>query len=47
MSIVEFRPAETLTIRLSRRDSGVSWGFRLQGGTDFNIPLSVQSVGKR
>ncbi|XP_052070181.1 PDZ and LIM domain protein 1-like isoform X1 [Mytilus californianus] len=44
MSNVEYRPAETLTIRLSRRDSGVSWGFRLQGGTDFNIPLSVQSV---
>lgn len=44
MSNVEYRPAETLTVRLSRRDSGVSWGFRLQGGTDFNIPLSVQSV---
>lgn len=44
MSNVELLPAETLTIRLSRRDSGVSWGFRLQGGTDFNIPLSVQSV---
>ena len=44
MSNVDYIPPETLTVRLSRRDSGVSWGFRLQGGTDFNIPLSVQSV---
>ncbi|XP_052264876.1 PDZ and LIM domain protein Zasp-like isoform X1 [Dreissena polymorpha] len=35
---------ETLQVRLSRPDSGLSWGFRLQGGTDFNTPLSVQVV---
>lgn len=35
---------ETLQVHLSRNDSGQSWGFRLQGGMDFNTPLSVQVV---
>lgn len=35
---------EILRIHLTRRDSGLSWGFRLQGGVDFNTPLSVQVV---
>jgi hypothetical protein len=44
MSNVEYKPAEKLQIRLSRPDANTSWGFRLQGGTDFNTPLSIQSV---
>ncbi|XP_021362430.1 PDZ and LIM domain protein 1-like isoform X3 [Mizuhopecten yessoensis] len=35
---------EMMTIRLVRPDTGVSWGFRLQGGNDFSTPLSLQSV---
>ncbi|XP_052781280.1 PDZ and LIM domain protein Zasp-like isoform X1 [Mya arenaria] len=35
---------ETFMVRLQRPDSGLSWGFRLQGGVDFNTPLSVQVV---
>ena len=35
---------EMFTVQLSRRDSGISWGFRLQGGVDFKTPLSVQVV---
>lgn len=35
---------EIIRIHLTRRDSGLSWGFRLQGGVDFNTPLSVQVV---
>ncbi|KAK3091607.1 hypothetical protein FSP39_021136 [Pinctada imbricata] len=44
MSNLEFHPAETITVQLFRPDSGVTWGFRLQGGVDFSTPLSVQSV---
>lgn len=44
MSNLEYVPPEKLIIQLARPDSGVSWGFRLQGGSDFSTPLSVQSV---
>ncbi|KAJ8318909.1 hypothetical protein KUTeg_004000 [Tegillarca granosa] len=44
MSNLEYVPPEKLIIQLSRPDSSVSWGFRLQGGSDFSTPLSVQSV---
>jgi len=29
---------------MKRSDRGVAWGFRLQGGTDFRIPLSIKKV---
>ncbi|CAL1528978.1 unnamed protein product [Lymnaea stagnalis] len=44
MSNVEYKPAEKLQIRLIRPDANSPWGFRLQGGIDFNTPLSIQSV---
>ncbi|XP_055875390.1 PDZ and LIM domain protein 3-like isoform X2 [Biomphalaria glabrata] len=44
MSNVEYKPAEKLQIRLVRPDRNSPWGFRLQGGIDFNTPLSIQSV---
>uniref|UniRef100_A0A0B6Z7E5 PDZ and LIM domain protein Zasp n=1 Tax=Arion vulgaris TaxID=1028688 RepID=A0A0B6Z7E5_9EUPU len=47
MSNVEYKPAEKLEIRLNRQDSSTSWGFRLQGGTDFNTTLSIQSVNPK
>jgi len=31
-------------ISMKRSDRGVAWGFRLQGGTDFRIPLSIKKV---
>jgi len=31
-------------ISMKRSDHGVPWGFRLQGGTDFRIPLSIKKV---
>jgi len=31
-------------IQLRRENPGTAWGFRLQGGKDFNVPLSVQRV---
>lgn len=31
-------------VQLSRPNSSVSWGFRLQGGADFSTPLSIQLV---
>ena len=40
----EQQQPEIFRIQLTRRDSGLSWGFRLQGGVDFNTPLSVQVV---
>ncbi|KAI8794181.1 PDZ and LIM domain protein 3 [Biomphalaria glabrata] len=43
MSNVEYKPAEKLQIRLVRPDRNSPWGFRLQGGIDFNTPLSIQS----
>jgi hypothetical protein len=35
------------TVRLKRNDTGTPWGFRLQGGRDFNTPLSVQKVTEK
>jgi len=35
------------TVRLRRTDTGSPWGFRLQGGRDFNTPLSVQKVTEK
>jgi len=31
-------------ISMKRNDRAVPWGFRLQGGTDFRIPLSIKKV---
>jgi len=31
-------------ISMKRNDLGVAWGFRLQGGKDFRIPLSIKKV---
>ncbi|CAF0984205.1 unnamed protein product [Rotaria sp. Silwood1] len=33
-----------VTIRLERERTDQQWGFRLQGGSDFPIPLSIQLV---
>ncbi|CAF0767786.1 unnamed protein product [Rotaria sordida] len=33
-----------ITVRLERNATDRPWGFRLQGGSDFSIPLSVQLV---
>ncbi|GFO38242.1 PDZ and LIM domain protein 1 [Plakobranchus ocellatus] len=44
MSNIEYKPAEKLEVQLSRPDSRLPWGFRLQGGIDFSTPLSIQSV---
>ena len=35
---------EKFMVQLSRPNSSVSWGFRLQGGADFSTPLSIQLV---
>ena len=43
MSNVEYT-SEKCVIQLKRPNSDTSWGFRLQGGIDFTIPLSVQTV---
>ena len=34
------------TIWLQRPGPEVPWGFRLQGGREFGLPLSVQRVSK-
>ena len=44
MSVVDVKPAEKVEIQLTRANGGVPWGFRLQGGSDFQTPLSIQSV---
>ena len=36
--------SERIPITLTKESENQSWGFRLQGGADFTIPLSVQSV---
>jgi len=37
-------PYRELTVRLQRDAFNTPWGFRLQGGTDFQAPLTVQRV---
>uniref|UniRef100_A0A0B7AFF3 PDZ and LIM domain protein Zasp n=1 Tax=Arion vulgaris TaxID=1028688 RepID=A0A0B7AFF3_9EUPU len=34
----------TLEAKLERKDSNTPWGFRMQGGKDFNSPLTIQHV---
>ncbi|KAL8559138.1 hypothetical protein ACOMHN_046186 [Nucella lapillus] len=34
----------TLEAKLERIDPNTPWGFRMQGGKDFNSPLSIQRV---
>lgn len=36
--------AEVITVNLRKDFPDQSWGFRLQGGSDFTTPLSVQTV---
>jgi hypothetical protein len=31
---------------ISRQDGTVSWGFRLQGGLEYNEPLTVTNVSR-
>ena len=35
-----------ITARLDRTDSGTTWGFRLYGGKDFGVPLTIQRVSE-
>uniref|UniRef100_A0A5S6R0R6 PDZ and LIM domain protein Zasp n=1 Tax=Trichuris muris TaxID=70415 RepID=A0A5S6R0R6_TRIMR len=35
---------ETITVRMSRSDPSIIWGFRLQGGKDFHTPLTISKV---
>ena len=34
------------TIYLQRQNEDIPWGFRLQGGADFKLPLTVQRVSR-
>ncbi|XP_055346272.1 PDZ and LIM domain protein 3-like isoform X2 [Paramacrobiotus metropolitanus] len=38
-------PCFKLTVRMQRDSPNIRWGFRMQGGADFNnLPLSVQTI---
>jgi hypothetical protein len=34
----------TIPVLLERSSLNQSWGFRLQGGADFRLPLSIKKV---
>ena len=34
----------TMPVLLERSSLNQSWGFRLQGGADFRLPLSIKKV---
>ena len=36
---------DVLKAQIVRNDVNVAWGFRLQGGADFNEPLKIHRVG--
>ena len=36
----------TLEAKLERTEKSTPWGFRMQGGKDFNSPLTIQKVSK-
>ncbi|CAL8100176.1 unnamed protein product [Calicophoron daubneyi] len=36
--------SQLFTIRLTREDTSVPWGFRLEGGTDIGHPINIQRV---
>ncbi|KFD69999.1 LOW QUALITY PROTEIN: hypothetical protein M514_06798 [Trichuris suis] len=35
---------EMITVRMSRSDPSIIWGFRLQGGREFHSPLTISKV---
>ena len=35
--------SQLITVKMFKSDNQ-PWGFRLQGGTDFGLPLSIQKV---
>lgn len=35
---------KVLNVKLQRADHNVSWGFNIQGGLEFNAPLSIGKV---
>ncbi|CDW52536.1 PDZ and LIM domain containing protein [Trichuris trichiura] len=35
---------EMITVRMSRSDPSIIWGFRLQGGKEFHSPLTISKV---
>ncbi|CAF1286497.1 unnamed protein product [Rotaria magnacalcarata] len=41
---MEFSLIPTTPVELERSSLDQSWGFRLQGGTDFRLPLSIKKV---
>jgi hypothetical protein len=36
--------AEILNVKLKRQNNTVSWGFNIQGGTEFSSPLLIQKI---
>ena len=41
---MEYSLFPRVPVSLERSSLNESWGFRLQGGTDFRIPLSIKKV---
>ncbi|OWF47684.1 uncharacterized protein LOC110454045 [Mizuhopecten yessoensis] len=39
--------AQRLTIRMNRADSGMSWGFRLHGGMEYGLPMTVLTIVRK
>jgi len=46
MSVDGDRPDVLFRARLERADQSSSWGFRLQGGLEFDTPLTLLKVPK-
>lgn len=38
---------EQFLVRLRRHQTGTPWGFRLQGGRDYGLPIFIQKVSWR
>ena len=38
--------ARLVTCALQRTNDSIPWGFRIQGGADFEMPLTVQRVSQ-
>jgi len=44
MSVDEDQPDVLFRAKLERDDSSSSWGFRLQGGLEYDTPLTLLKV---
>ena len=43
----EIQKGDVVLVQMRRNDTSTSWGFRMQGGAEFGVPLFILKVNPR